>query len=865
MNGLLSKFKRKIKEFQEIEHQEKIESQTICKDNLKLYFDDKNKVRLFYKKKELTKYFGFSIKVLSDALWYYSANSDSIIEKISPQEIKITLSLRDLSLNQFWNIKINPEGILTWDVDLELKEPLRIDRINVGLFLSRVYKDWVIPPINGQFPADFNNEWQVINPPENNNPDFVGVYSSFEDVPGIVFRHSKNRRAQLLVSNTDINLSSRVLEAQLAEEKELYKPGVYPYIKATIEIYPDKFVFENMLNTMKEEHRRRQEELKEAEQRRQEEIREEDRKQRTMQKGYFRLYLDSQNHVHIYYKDNEFTKGCGLNTAIFSEENWYSLLDSKAVIERPSPDEMIVNFTHNQLPITQVWYLRFTPESILDWDVDIQLKASMRIDRRKASLFLSRVYKEWLAPPLEGRFPEYFEYKWLIINSARDNNPEFIGAVSSLKDVPSIVFKNSIDVKSSLIIQNSDIRISSRVLEEQIEEENEFYRPGFYSFFKVVIKFYPDKSVLKNVFGSAGEKEKIKSQKEHQSQLLKKPKITEALQILKPSNYVLVMVDTCMLKCKMCYQWKSFNRPGELTIEEWKEIVTYLNNFSERQSHIYLVGGEPLIKEGILELVKHISEQGGKFVSEIVTNGVLVDDAMAKKIIESGLSTIILSLDSLKPEIHDYLRGSKGCYVKIIEAIDSINRYRSVLHKHIDIGIQSIILEQNTNELVKLAKWVQEDERIQFISFQVLKQPLNSLKNKQWYKNKRFRFLWPKDLCSVIENIDAIIRLKDEGNNKISNEISQLEFYKAYYQNPEVMIKDVRCNIFNDVIIVDPVGNISFCSHTGNIGNVREAPLALLWNSRKADEVRNKILSCKNICRHLALNYNYDTPKIGIK
>lgn len=332
--------------------------------------------------------------------------------------------------------------------------------------------------------------------------------------------------------------------------------------------------------------------------------------------------------------------------------------------------------------------------------------------------------------------------------------------------------------------------------------------------------------------------------------------------LLKPSNYALVMLDTCMLKCKMCYQWKSFRRPNELTIEEWKDLINSLGHFIERQSHVHLVGGEPLLKNGVLELVKEINERREKFISDIVTNGVLIDDDMARKIIESGLSTIIFSLDSLKPEVHDYLRGFSGCYDKVVNAIDCVSRYRSALDRHMDIGIQTIILQHNVNELIDLLKWVEDDDRIQFISFQILKQPLNSPEDERWYLSDEFGFLWPKDINKTTEAIDIIIELKQKKHSKISNEIPQLELYRAYYQSPGIMVENIRCNIFNQVVIIDPEGNVSFCSRTGNIGNIRENPLEILWNSPQAQAVRNRILNCKNICRHIMFNYSYDNQEM---
>jgi MoaA/NifB/PqqE/SkfB family radical SAM enzyme len=57
-------------------------------------------------------------------------------------------------------------------------------------------------------------------------------------------------------------------------------------------------------------------------------------------------------------------------------------------------------------------------------------------------------------------------------------------------------------------VQNTDFVLSSRVLEAQIEEIDEYLKPGVYEHFKIHIQFYPDKSVLEDMLA------KIRTQKQ---------------------------------------------------------------------------------------------------------------------------------------------------------------------------------------------------------------------------------------------------------------------------------------------------------------------------------------------------------------
>ena len=64
MKALVAKFRKKIEEFREMEKQ----SRMIYNDDIKLYFDDKKRARLYYKDNELTKGPGLNTRIFSSRL-----------------------------------------------------------------------------------------------------------------------------------------------------------------------------------------------------------------------------------------------------------------------------------------------------------------------------------------------------------------------------------------------------------------------------------------------------------------------------------------------------------------------------------------------------------------------------------------------------------------------------------------------------------------------------------------------------------------------------------------------------------------------------------------------------------------------------
>lgn len=308
------------------------------------------------------------------------------------------------------------------------------------------------------------------------------------------------------------------------------------------------------------------------------------------------------------------------------------------------------------------------------------------------------------------------------------------------------------------------------------------------------------------------------------------------------------ITEDCILQCKMCHKWKEdifITKNRAPTLEEWKNCVCSLRNITNDSPQINFGGGEPFLKEGILGLVSFCRAKG--FKTNIATNGYLIDASFAKRIAEARLDSIIISLDSLNPDTHDYLRGVKGVYRRVMDAIKNLDKFCNELYK----GLCCVIYEKNLDDILELVKWVDKDSRLNSIYFMAAMQPNNTPLDSGWYKRKEFSFLWPKDAIKVSSIIDELIRLKKDGS-KITNQICQLEAFKSYYQYPDRFVKKTKCNM-ESALHISSCGDIFLCYRWALLGNIQRDDLAQVWYSEKAEQVRQDIATCKDNC-HFLLN-----------
>ena len=117
-------------------------------------------------------------------------------------------------------------------------------------------------------------------------------------------------------------------------------------------------------------------------------------------------------------------------------------------------------------------------------------------------------------------------------------------------------------------------------------------------------------------------------------------------------SYLRISVtDRCNLKCSYCMtncDVKYMHHSEILTIEEIKNVVKCGISFGINK--IRLTGGEPLLRNDLIDIVKEINLINGIKDLAITTNGLLLEK-MADKLKRNGLNRINISLDTINEEV----------------------------------------------------------------------------------------------------------------------------------------------------------------------------------------------------------------------
>jgi len=308
-----------------------------------------------------------------------------------------------------------------------------------------------------------------------------------------------------------------------------------------------------------------------------------------------------------------------------------------------------------------------------------------------------------------------------------------------------------------------------------------------------------------------------------------------------PSRIILCMTTRCNLKCPQCGFWRMENRPSELNTQEWKNILTKLRKWLGPH-RIQMAGGEVFIRKDMVEIVEFAARQG--ILPGIVSNGTFFTPEIAQRLVDAGLGYMDISLDGIKPETHDFLRGRKGVYENVMNSVRYFKEAKAKNPKSkMSLTLASVISGRNIDEVLGVLKFV-EKEQITGVIYNPIGPACDD--DKEWYKTSN---LWPDqaDLPKLEGVIDELIASKRRGA-PILNSDDQLEQMKVYFRNPEgCSYRGADCRAGQTNFLISSEGNIHYCFHMTPIGNhLDDFPKA--WRSEKAREMRKQVRHCPFEC-----------------
>lgn len=285
----------------------------------------------------------------------------------------------------------------------------------------------------------------------------------------------------------------------------------------------------------------------------------------------------------------------------------------------------------------------------------------------------------------------------------------------------------------------------------------------------------------------------------------------------------------CNLYCKHCYResgpYESVS--NELSTEEGKRLLREIHKAGFRI--IVFSGGEPLLREDILELIQYAKALD--MVALMGSNGTLITESYAEKLKESGLDTIAISIDSLDEKRHNNFRGSNTSFQR------ALNGATYCIAAGIKVQLNCTITKDNLKEIDEIINFassfgaaschmlflvaVGRGKNIGYTSLNRLeyKEAINTILNKNLDFDIRV-----KPTCAPQHKVEAIIKgIETPGGRGCIAGISY-------------------CSIL-------PNGDVHICPYAPvKVANIREEAFDSIWENNEIFKMLRDYKNYKGSC-----------------
>ena len=291
----------------------------------------------------------------------------------------------------------------------------------------------------------------------------------------------------------------------------------------------------------------------------------------------------------------------------------------------------------------------------------------------------------------------------------------------------------------------------------------------------------------------------------------------------RPRHIQIEPTNRCNQACIMCPRNDKLDVPiGDMDFETFKKIINKL----PVAENLLLNGlGEPMLNNDLFKMIAYATSQGINV--SINSNCALVNESLARELIDSGLVLIKISMDSSDPQVYQSIRNAS--IEPVINGIKTLVKIRKEKKSQKPyFWFNSIIMRQNHKELINIL-YLAEKLEIDSVRFKPL-DIWDVLQNKKILVKKETLEETLKETLYLARNTNV--------NHNLKN---LLDNFDIYYRPKE----KIPCYSPWTELYIQYYGGVRLCcefySKKDDIGNIlEEDSFRKIWNGFKMRKIRKE-------------------------
>ena len=318
------------------------------------------------------------------------------------------------------------------------------------------------------------------------------------------------------------------------------------------------------------------------------------------------------------------------------------------------------------------------------------------------------------------------------------------------------------------------------------------------------------------------------------------------------------LTDRCNLRCRTCGQWGDHGflhgqslkslKEREVPPARWLEVMTDLVSHGHRPI-VYLWGGEPMLYEGVLDLIAGATEK--RLPVSIATNGTRMAEC-AELFVKAPLFLLQVSIDGHCADLHNRARPAQGngnSFDRILEGLAAVQEQRKARRSDLPLIASLTVISslnfrylpdiyENLRSKVDLfvfylSWWIDEEHARKHE--EDFSRRFGSLPTKHWGWIGDWK---PDDYKELSRHLQTLLTKSRRPSNPpviLIPPILGSDSLKAYYTRHQSRFGSNRCTSIFMAAEVNSNGDVSPCRDYSDyvVGNIKEANLTELWNGEK--------------------------------
>jgi MoaA/NifB/PqqE/SkfB family radical SAM enzyme len=298
---------------------------------------------------------------------------------------------------------------------------------------------------------------------------------------------------------------------------------------------------------------------------------------------------------------------------------------------------------------------------------------------------------------------------------------------------------------------------------------------------------------------------------------------------------------TCNLRCGFCARQTSqkgrFATLPPARREMAPEVVDLLLDLMPYAEVFSLTPlGEPLLFSG-LERILERHQAAGRHNLRITTNGALLDERHARRLVEAGTRTVLVSLDTADPELYARMRPP-GSLNQVTDGLERLNEWKDRLGAAFpEVILAATFLRENIEGLPDLIRYAGA-HHIETVQVQLMEAEDPAMAAETLDRHAALAARMIAEGRRVAAEVGVDVQVHFALQNLLSAE-SGAQPQTA----PDRRSLIERCDYPWTSLLVDTDGEVRPCCWASyRYGNLAEASFDEVWNGRAAQGLRRAFL-----------------------